>query len=201
MCIRDRFSIDEAIAEGIRPRVYSPSHLERAAIQRAFAERLLERNVLLLHGSTVAVDGRAYLFTAKCGTGKSTHTRLWCQAFGERAQMVNDDKPFLAVTAGGVIAYGSPWCGKHGLGNPISAPLQGICLLHRGAENRIFPLAPEDALSFLRSQAFVPRDRAKLSLTEQLLQRLTDQVPLWEMECNKELQAALVAYHAMKEGK
>ena len=98
----------EALEEGIRVRVFTDPFLERTAIQRKFAEYLFDRDVLMTHGSTVAVDGNAFLFTAKCGTGKSTHTRLWRQVFGDRAVMVNDDKPFLKLTETGVLACGSP---------------------------------------------------------------------------------------------
>ena len=112
----------EALAEGFRRRAFTDPFLERAAIQRAFAEFLLRHSTLLLHGSTVAVDGNAYLFTAACGTGKSTHTRLWREVFGERAVMINDDKPFSQITQGGVIAHGSPWSGKHGLDTNIAVP-------------------------------------------------------------------------------
>ena len=192
------FSIAEAIAEGIRPRTYNGAHLERAAIQRAFAEFLFDRDILLLHGSTVAVGDQAFLFTAKCGTGKSTHTRLWCQAHGGR--MVNDDKPFLKLRDAGVTAFGSPWNGKHGLSENIAVALQGICLLQRGEENRIWPIAPADALPMLRQQVFQPQDPAKLLRLEMLLQKLTRTVPLWAMECNKDIQAAHVAYQAMSRG-
>ena len=72
-------------AEG-RPQIKcSDAYLETLAIYRKLAEALVERDVLLFHGSVVAVDGEAYLFTAKSGTGKSTHTRLWREAFGERS--------------------------------------------------------------------------------------------------------------------
>ena len=77
----------EALEEGIRIRVFTDPFLERAAIQRKLAEFLFDRDILMTHGSTVAVDGKAYLFTAKCGTGKSTHTRLWRQVFGQRAAL------------------------------------------------------------------------------------------------------------------
>ena len=33
-------------------------------------------DTFLFHGSAIAVDGAAYIFTAKSGTGKSTHARL-----------------------------------------------------------------------------------------------------------------------------
>lgn len=86
---------EEAKEEGMKLRKFTLPFLERAAIQRKIAEELLKQDTFLLHGSTVAVDGKAYLFTAACGTGKSTHTRLWKEAFGDRAVMINDDKPFL----------------------------------------------------------------------------------------------------------
>ena len=189
----------EAQEEGLRRRAFTEPFLERAVIQRAFADHLFYRDTLLLHGSTVAVDGAAYLFTAPCGTGKSTHTRLWRQIFGARAVMINDDKPFLAIREDGVTAYGTPWSGKHGLDTNMAAPLKGICILSRGAENRIRPLAAEDGLEFLIRQCHCPETPdAKIQLRD-LVSRLTDAVPLWQMECNRDTEAARVAYEAMKQ--
>ena len=90
-----RMADEEAVEEGFRFRVFTDPFLDRAAIQRKLADHLLPQGVLMLHGSAIAVDGKGYLFTAKSGTGKSTHTRLWREAFGSRAVMINDDKPFL----------------------------------------------------------------------------------------------------------
>ena len=187
----------EAKEEGIRPRVYTDPHLERAAIQRKFAEHLLKCGTLMVHGSTVAVDGRAYLFTAKCGTGKSTHTRLWREVFGERAVMVNDDKPFLRIAETQVLACGSPWSGKHGLGTNITAPLQGICILERGAENRIERILPDEARDMLLWQSYSPVDPGMEAHRKALVEELIGTVPLWRMSCNKDPQAALVSYEAM----
>ena len=180
---------EEALQEGLRPRTFSDPFLERTVIQEKLADCLMQRQMLLVHGSTVAVDGRAYLFTAKCGTGKSTHTRLWREAFPQRAQMVNDDKPFLELTCAGVIAHGAPWSGKHGLDNNLSVPLQGICILERGSENHIHPIAPEDALPLVLHQTY----RSPLPLVARLLR----QVPLWHMTCTKDPEAAQVAFQAM----
>ena len=81
----------------------------------------------LLHCAVIEYNGEGYAFAAKSGTGKSTHTRLWRELFGERAIMVNDDKPFLQITSSGVFAYGSPWSGKHGLATNVRVPLEGVC--------------------------------------------------------------------------
>lgn len=186
---------EEALREGFRPRVFTDPFLERAAICRAFARELFARDVLLLHGSCVVLDGKAYLFAARSGTGKSTHTRLWCQCFGSRAVILNDDKPFVALTAQGPVAWGSPWSGKHGLDANRSAPLSGICLLRRGPENRIVPAAPEELLPILRGQGHCPPGQQARFLA--LTQALTEQVGLWQLTCTPEPEAAQIAQAAM----
>ena len=197
--LREQRLLDiEADEEGLKRRKFSDMFLERSVIQRRVAEALIVKDILMLHGSTVAVDGQAYLFTAPCGTGKSTHTRLWREVFGDRAVMVNDDKPFLKITDEAVIACGSPWTGKHGLGSNVSFPLKVICILSRGSENKIWPLRADDAADFLRSQCFVPEDEEKAGRAIELLERLIRMIPLWQMECTKEPEAAIVAYQAMK---
>ena len=189
--------LEEAHRDGFRPRVFTDPFLERAAIQRAFAEFLIDFDILLLHGSAIAADGLGYLFTAHSGTGKSTHTRLWRQFLGDRAIMVNDDKPFIALKKDQVLLYGSPWSGKHGLDTNVCVPLQGICLLERGEENRIERIAPGELLPMVRKQAYCPLEEAKhprfLALTEQLAQR----VNLWKMACTKDPSAAEMAFEAM----
>lgn len=196
--VREQKLLDIEADDGLKRRKFSDMFLERSVIQRRVAEALTGKDTLMLHGSTVAVDGQAYLFTAPCGTGKSTHTRLWREVFGDRAVMVNDDKPFLKITDGAVIACGSPWTGKHGLGSNVSVPLKGICILSRGSENRIRILAPEDAADFLRSQCFVPEDSEQAGRALELLDRLIRTVSLWQMECTKQPEAAITAYQAMK---
>lgn len=180
----------EAVEEGLKKRKFSGPFLERSVIQRRVAEALVERDVLMMHGSTVAVDGFAYLFTAACGTGKSTHTRLWREVFGSRAVMVNDDKPFLKICEDRVLAFGSPWTGKHGLGENVCFPLKGICILKRGAENAIRRIDGQACMEMLKHQAFEGDD---------LVERLARIVPLWEMECTKEPEAARISYAAMSE--
>lgn len=188
---------EEAKEEGMKLRKFTLPFLERAAIQRKIAEELLKQDTFLLHGSTVAVDGKAYLFTAACGTGKSTHTRLWKEAFGDRTVMINDDKPFLQITEDGVIAYGSPWSGKHGLDTNTAAPLKGICILCRGEKNTIRRIGASDAMEMLHHQSYVSKGAASRKKVYDLVNRVAECVPLWEMHCTKELDAARISYRLM----
>ena len=187
----------EAVGEGLKIRKFKEPFLERSTIQRRVADHLVTRDTLMLHGSTIAVDGRAYLFTASCGTGKSTHTRLWREFFGDRAVMVNDDKPFLRISSGEILAYGSPWSGKHGLASNICVPLEGIAVLRRGKENAIERADVSGLIDFLRGQVHVPADECLARKAYALLDMLAAHVPLWEMSCNQEPDAVKVSYHAM----
>lgn len=188
---------EEAELEGFRYRDFPDPYLERTAIQRKIAEELFRHHVLVFHGSVVAVDGQGYLFTAKSGTGKSTHTRLWRQVFGDRAVMVNDDKPFLLFSEEGVRVCGAPWSGKHGLDTNITVPLKAVCILERGSENRIRRIGPKDALYMLLQQSNRPLDKGLLPIYLDMVDILAKNVPLWQMHCNMDPEAAQVAHAAM----
>ena len=183
--------------EGLPVRDYSDQYLETIAVQRKIVEELFAHNILLFHGSVVSVDGHAYLFTAKSGTGKSTHTRLWREVFGSRAVMVNDDKPLLCITAEGVLAYGTPWNGIHRRGQNICVPLKAICILERGTENCIRDITPKEALAMLVQQSNRPRNPRQMGKYLELLDTMTRQVAFYRLECNMELEAARLAYEVM----
>jgi hypothetical protein len=144
------------------------------------------------------MDGVAYLFTARSGTGKSTHTRLWRECFGDRCTMVNDDKPLLRISDGGVTVYGTPWNGKHRLGNNVSAPLRAICLLTRAEDNSIAPITVSEAMPHIFTQVNRPEDPDLLRRTVLLIDTLMHSVGLYRLGCNMSREAAHVAYDGMR---
>lgn len=185
------------IEEGLPPYEFEAPYLETLAVYRKIATEAVSRGRLLMHGSVIAVDGRAYMFTARSGTGKSTHVRLWRQLFGERAVMINDDKPLLKVTEQETRIYGTPWDGKHRLSTNTSAPLQAICILTRAAENTIREIKPAEAVNMLIMQTFRPEDSTLLLSTFDLLDRMTRNVRFYLLGCNMDPEAAVVSSQAM----
>ncbi len=184
--------------EGLPPYTFSNDYLETLAVYRQLATALLNDNVLLFHGSVIAVDGQAYLFTAKSGTGKSTHVALWRKLFGDKAVMVNDDKPLIRITNDGrAIVYGTPWDGKHHLSTNISVPLKAICWLTRATDNEIAPVSPTEVCSTLLNQTFRPKEPLQVVKMLALVNKLSAAVKLYKLGCNMDLSAAVVAYNAM----
>lgn len=174
-----------------------PAMVEAMAIFRKIAEALPDFDCFLMHGSAVAVDGQGYMFTAPSGTGKSTHVSLWRELFGERAVMVNDDKPFIRLSDDGIYVCGSPWNGKHGLGENICVPLKAICFLNRGEKNSIVPVTPHDAFPSLLRQIYRPADPAALEKTIRLIDRVSTETGLYKLYCNMEPEAAAISYAGM----
>lgn len=189
-------------AEGRKERIcarhFSDEYLETLAVYRKLSELLIEQDILLFHGSAIAVDGQGYLFTAKSGTGKSTHTRLWRELFDERAVMVNDDKPLLHITDKCVMVYGTPWDGKHHLSSNISVPLKGICILRRDTTNHIEQIGKSQAYPMLLQQSYRSVNPVKMAKTLTLIDQLAAKTGLYELGCNMKSEAAWVAYEGMK---
>ena len=164
----------------------------------SFYRQLLSFNGMLLHASAVVMDGRAYLFSAPCGTGKSTHTALWCRVFGpDRARILNDDKPAIRLEDGQFYAYGTPWSGKTDQNLNLRVPVAGICLLGRGQENQIVPYTGAPAIYDILSQTIRPKDHTLIGNLLTLLDKLLRCVPVWKLQCNMDPEAAIISYSAM----
>ena len=172
--------------------------VEVSAVYRKIAEIMPKYDTFMLHGSAVSVDGEGYLFTAKSGTGKSTHTKLWRELLGDRAVIVNDDKPFIRITDDEARIYGTPYSGKEGLNTNVSAPLKAVCIIERSESNRIEPIDFSDAFPILIQQTYHPSKREIFNRTFDLLDRLNGFVKFYRLSCNRELEAAEISYNAMK---
>lgn len=163
-----------------------------------FSRELLNFSGTFLHASAVVLEGKAYLFSAHSGTGKSTHTEKWCRLFG--AHYLNDDKPALRLIDGVWTAYGTPWSGKHDLSSPEGAPVGGIAFLKRGEENSITPITPQQALPRLMAQSLLKLSKKQMEIQLTLVDKLLRTVPLWELTCRNDDEAAQIAYAAMMGG-
>lgn len=160
-----------------------------------FSRHILNFDGYYLHSSAIVLDGKAYLFTAPSGTGKSTHTEKWIRLFG--ARYLNDDKPVLRYVDGVWMAYGTPWSGKHDLSSNEGAPLGGIACLRRSEVNEISLMSPTAALPFLMSQTVHRLYQEQVEKQLFLLDRLLRDVPIWDLGCRNDDEAAKLARQAM----
>ena len=164
-----------------------------------FCTKLLDFDGFMLHASTVVLDGKAYLFSAPSGTGKSTHTQLWLKTFGEDgAYILNDDKPVIRVIDKKAYAFGTPWSGKTDQNKNEKVLLGGICFLERSEKNHIKEISAKEALYGILDQTIRPRDEEKMTKLLEVLDKTLNSTKVWRMGCNISEEAAKMAFDAMK---
>lgn len=158
--------------------------------------RLLEHERLLLHASSVILDGKAYVFCGPAGIGKSTHAALWAACFD--AVPLSGDRTVLQRTETGFLAYGSPFCGSSEICVQASAPLGGLCVLAQAAENRMERLSASEAFRLLYAQTTVNSwDRVQIQTISELLIALVGTLPICRLLCRPDPDAARLCLHTL----
>lgn len=142
---------------------------------------LLRFGRCLFHGTAFLWRGRAWIFTAPSGTGKTTQYVRWKMRYGAEVSILNGDKPVLRMEAdGGITVCPSPWRGKENLGREESAPLGGLILLAQGKENSIRLLEPREAfLPIYRQILALPEDAEGAARLCETAERLISAVPVF----------------------
>ena len=79
---------------------FPDGYLESIVSYRKIAEILPTYDAFVFHGAVLNYGGHALAFTAKSGTGKTTHTRLWLSEFGDKVHYLNGDKPIIRFIDG-----------------------------------------------------------------------------------------------------
>ena len=185
------------LGEEIHGTPQTPYICEAVAVLRVICDDIIHRGGFFLHCSCLRYRDEAIIFTAPSGTGKSTHAALWRRHFGDQVMMINDDKPLVREKDGRFHIYGTPWNGKHGIGNNISAPIRAVVFLHQAQENTAEPLDPFRALSLILQQTVIPSGKDSLSTLLDMLGRMMEQVPMYSLGCTISDEAVQTIHRAI----
>ena len=182
--------------------IFTDGYLETICLYRKLALEMLKHNVFILHASVLEVDGEGYGFLAHSGTGKTTQTRLWLEHFGDRARVVNGDKPLIRVveteTGWQFIACGTPWRGKEGMGCNASVPLKALYLLERSTVPSCEPASQEYTIDRIFHQMLMPENPEQMMNLLSMADRLVETVPCYCLRCDMTDHSVTVAYNAAK---
>ena len=195
-----RFNYEKLLASN--PEMTDRNLAEYMGTGALFAGELLRYDGFQLHSSAIVLDGKAYLFSAPSGTGKSTHGKMWQQLYGEAAvTVINDDKPSLRLMDGKWYAYGTPWCGKDGINKNIKVPVGGICFLEQAPENRIRRLQPVESIGRIIDQSnWHVESHEAMHLLLGHLDKLLKTIPVYLLECTPTTDAAKLSSETMLQG-
>lgn len=148
----------------------------------ALERRMLGKKGLILHCAYTIYQGKAILFSAPSGTGKSTQAELWRQYRGSR--VVNGDRCLLQKKEGRWLAKGWPICGSSDICDLQEAPIGAVVFLAQGPENVVRPLSAGRAFSLLYGQITVNRWNRETGMEAmELLEDLLGETAAYHLSC------------------
>ena len=175
--------------------------MENFALGNDFNRKAIAFNTMLIHSSALVYDGGAYLFSADSGVGKSTHTRLWLQAFGDTVHILNDDKPVVKLCDDKAVCYGTPFDGGSGIALNESYPLQAVIFIDRGETNSVRVPDNKEVIQRLYFQTAHMVNAATAVQMLDNIEKLLSLTRFYVLTCNMELSAAYTAFDAVIGGR
>jgi hypothetical protein len=171
---------------------------ECICLHEKLALKLVYHDAFVLHGALLSYQGRGYAIVAPRGVGKTVHAQMWLSRFGKDVVVINGDKPILRRQSdGSYLAYGTPWCGKEGMGVNTAVSLRGICLLSRGERDVVRPVTPEGYINGIIRQVVFPTDTPSMIRGAHLLGDLIRAVPAIQADCTPTENAAELVMQAL----
>ena len=182
--------------------IFSDGYLETVCMYRKLALEALAYQVFVFHASVIEVDGEGYAFLAPSGTGKTTQTRLWLEHFGNRARVINGDKPLIRMVkkedSVEFHAYGTPWRGKEGMGCNACVPLKAFFFVERALQPECIPASQEKSVDSIFRQLLLPEDINQMEQLLEMVDCLVETVPGYILRCNMKEESVKAAYDAVK---
>lgn len=164
-----------------------------------FYTKLLHFNGCLLHASAVVINNEAYLFSADCGTGKSTHTSLWLKYLeAKNPYILNDDKPAIRIKEDGIYAYGTPFSGKYDKSKNTKVKIKGICFLEQAKVNTIKKITPKEAIPLFLQQTIRKLPKELMIKLLDTMDVILKETPVYQLCCNMSQEAVQLSYETMK---
>lgn len=172
--------------------------LLRYVLWVAYGMAALHRGAVPVHSSVVVCDGKAVLCLGESGTGKSTHTRLWCENI-KGAYLLNDDSPIVRVEADSVYAYGSPWSGKTPCFRQERYPVAAFLRIVQRPENTIERLGTIEAFTALQPSCPPPlaHDEGCMDMIVDFISGVIGQVPVYRLGCLPDAAAAQLSHDTL----
>lgn len=162
----------------------------------SLAQLLLSQNAFFIHSSFIGIGGKAVLFSAPCGTGKSTQAALWEKY--RSAEVINGDKAGILVEDG-VYACGVPFCGTSGICKNQNLPLGAIVFLSQSPQNHIRRCGGTDALQKIIKNTYLdytaPDESRKFV---DIAIEIINCVPVYDFGCTPDEDAVIVLEKTLK---
>lgn len=167
------------------------SHLsneEFINLREEYGEYSLRRGFLFIHSASVLYKEKLWLFSAKSGTGKSTHANMWQQA--GTGKVINGDLNLVGIKNDKAVVEGTPWCGTSGIYDLNEYPLGGIAFLVRDEKDFVEELSfPEKVIAILQESITPMWDEERIEKEIEIALQIARQSVIFKFHCTAKMSA------------
>lgn len=157
-------------------------HAEYIYMSMVFLEISYLYQYFPMHGSAIAYKNQGLIVSAPSGTGKSTHTRMWKEAFNDDVIYVNDDKPLLKLIDDDIYIFGTPFSGAHTKNTNIRIPLKALVFLNQGLTNDIRPTNKDEAIKKIMRNSLRPKESHEWDEVIRLIDKMIEKVQMIDID-------------------
>ncbi len=156
-------------------------------------EHMIARNQgFVFHCSYIDRGGKAILFTAPSGVGKSTQADLWFRHRG--AEIINGDRAAVRLSEDGtLLAEGIPFAGSSDYCKNRSLPVEAIVYLEQAPVTTIRRLRGYEAFSKIWEGISVNTwDKTDMERVSSAAQKVAAEIPVFQLSCTPDETAVTV---------
>lgn len=162
------------------------------------AEHLVAENGgFTFHCSYIDYHGKAILFTAPSGTGKSTQAELWREM--RNAEIINGDRAAVCVKDNCLVAAGIPFSGSSSYCLNRTLPLAAIVYLSQAPRTSIRKLRGIEAFSRIWEgvsvNAWIKEDVERVA---DVVQKAATEIPVYHLACTPDESAVSALEAALR---
>lgn len=122
--------------------------------QEAFFLAMLPLGGFSIHSCSIIYQNYGVVFSASSQTGKSTHAKMWKEAYG--TPILDGDVTLCRIIDGIPTIYGLPWAGTSNMYLNESVELKSIVFLRQGIEDVAMPIDYFQAFQRIMARSFTP---------------------------------------------
>lgn len=185
----------------VKESVYPGGITAKTVLNAAMAEHLvLQQGGVVFHCSYVSYNGRAILFTAPSGTGKSTQAELWREL--RSAGIINGDRAVIRSTEAGIAACGIPFAGSSEYCHNETLPIIAIVYLAQAPQTTIRPLGGYEAFRCIWEGCSINTwDKGDITRAADLVQQIVEEIPVYYLPCTPDESAVQAVEEVLKGGR
>lgn len=182
----------------LKSSAYSDKIGNKSVLNAMSAEHLvLEADGVILHASFIEHKGRAILFTAPSGTGKSTQAGLWHEL--SDAEIINGDRAVIRLINGQPFACGIPFAGSSKYCKNAELPLAAIVYLGQAPTTTIRELNGIMAFQKIWQECTVNTwNKEDVNKATGIVLDILSKVPVFRLDCTPDESAVTALEEALE---